>query len=343
MYKTILFCICLFGSIYLSGQGYYSSLPVEEGKIYEKNPAVSYMYPKDSLYRANDYWGYINKQKNETGTRLEKAIEFYNIAACYDRLNMPDETMKYLFDFLNVSPDDRSVLFTNDFKNLRANPEKWKMITDRIDSLYLATVGEIENKELSLRIFYLSIERNASTTRIIQWTKSDGSIEETKEEPYKSESKGFSVTKETNKILKTYGFPTKKEVGRYGVFQIYDVLQHSNILIKNYPKVKKTFDAGGLDSVLFALMTDRMLTHKRKEQIYGTQWERITMGVSQGIMKEYHTKYSGKTLLYKVKDFENVNHRRKAMGFNGTVEEVAKMYESRDYFIPPEYYEQKKK
>lgn len=343
MHKRILLSIFLLGSCFLSGQNYYSHEPVKEGKIYEKTPSVILQYFKDSLYRAGDYWGYIHKQKEVVDGKGKTPATLYNLAACYDKLDMPDETMKYLFDFMKVSKDDRAILYTNDFKNLRSHPEKWKIITNQIDSLYLTTVGDIENKELSLKIFYLFIDKYASTTRITIMPRPDGTVEEIKEESFKSISKEPYFEKETDKLLKTYGLPTEKEVGRYGVFHLYDILQHSSLLTKHYPKVKKAFEAGEFDAVLYAMMTDRVQTRKGKEQIYGTQWERITSGTSIGIMKEYHKKYPGKTLLWIVKDFENLNQRRKEMGFTETIEEIAEGSKNENYFIPPEYYEQNQK
>lgn len=148
--------------------------------------------------------------------------------------------------------------------------------------------------------------------------------------------------KGVDNLLKNYGFPTENMVGRYGVFQVYDVLQHTELLNKHYHKAKNAFEKGTLDSILYALMTDRFLTHKNKKQIYGTQWMRYYVAPRNKFGK-YVKKYPGKYLLLPVKDFANLNGRRKQMGFADTIEEMMEAYKEDNYFIPLEYYETKSK
>jgi hypothetical protein len=69
-----------------------------------------------------------------------------------------------------------------------------------------------------------------------------------------------------------------------------------------------------------------------KKQIYGTQlysnlWTMIW--------------YPGKTILYPVKDFKNVNERRKLIGYKSTVEEYVNRFS--DGIIPRRYYGWRKK
>jgi len=54
-------------------------------------------------------------------------------------------------------------------------------------------------------------------------------------------------------------------------------------------------------------------------------------------MRTDHKKYPNKYILYPVKDFKNVNKRRREMGFKETVEEYVKRHSGA--FIPKEYYE----
>ena len=74
------------------------------------------------------------------------------------------------------------------------------------------------------------------------------------------------------------------------------------------------------------MFTDRALMSRNKKQIYGTQI----------IKKSDDKKYPNQFYLYPVKDFKNVNKRRKEMGFKETVEEWIKRRP--DAFIPKEYY-----
>ena len=327
MYKKIILLIALAGSTLLYGQRYYSRNLPKQGKIYETNPALSLGYPTVALYDAGDYWGVINKKLSLT--EKETPRELYNIAASYDKLNMPDEVLHYLYRFMEISQDDREILAANDFPNLKAHPDKWEKVIQCIDSLFLVAIGEVENKKLALKIFHLSIDR------IIVIMQRDSF-------PNRVDMTTPAFVTETDKLLKKYGFPTEKMVGRYGVFHVYDVMQHSELLDKHYPKAKKIFKKGALDSILYALMTDRALTHKNKKQIYGTQWTKYVI-IPKSQFGKYVKKYPDKFLLEPVKDFANLNERRKQMGFTDTVEEEMKYNKESNYFIPPEYYETKSK
>jgi len=150
------------------------------------------------------------------------------------------------------------------------------------------------------------------------------------------------VVAKIGKILKKYGFPTEKMVGRYGVFNVFDIVHHTDLLDKHYHRAKTIFKKGALDSILYALMTDRVLGQKNKKQIYGTQWTRYHTP-PKGELGKYVKKYPDKYLLLPVKGFEQLNERRKQMGFTDTIEEMMEANKEYNYFIPPEYYEKNKK
>ena len=128
-------------------------------------------------------------------------------------------------------------------------------------------------------------------------------------------------------IIEKYGLPTISMVGSFASDQFFFILQHTELEIieKYYPKVKKAWEKGDYDSIDYAMLTDRLLMFKGNDQIYGTQI----------VMRTDHDKYPNKHILYPVKDFKNVNKRRKKMGFKETVEEYVKR---RNAIIPEEYY-----
>ena len=329
MYRKFLVYIFLIASSFVYGQGDYSTTP-QQRKLYESTPSIILKNPKNQLYKTGDYWGVIYKYVGITGVKEKNPIILYNIAASYDKLEMLDEAMHYLYMFMDVSQDDREILFSNDFPNLKSCADKWEKITQRIDSLFLSTIGDVENKELALKIFHVFIDKRKQVA-----LPADTTIPIHKQQRPQYE-------KETDNILKTYGFPTEKMVGRYAVFCVYDIIHHANLLEKHYPKVKKIFEKGEFDSILYALMTDRVLCDKNKKQLYGTQWALFTFGFSKGEFKKYVKKYPDKCLLQPVEDFKNLNERRKQMGFKETIEEMMEAYKDENYFIPPEYYEENK-
>ncbi len=109
------------------------------------------------------------------------------------------------------------------------------------------------------------------------------------------------------------------------------LLQHSPYINKFYPLIKKAYRNNDIDSVCYAMVTDRLLSEKGRRQLYGSQCIRSTT-----TEKYFQDNY----ILWPVKDFKSVNERRKAMGFTNTVEENAKRLNA---IIPPEYYEGKEK
>ena len=117
MYKKIILLVFIAGNTLLYGQRYYSRDVPKQGKIYETNPARSLGYPTVALYDAGDYWGVINKKNSLT--EKETPRELYNIAASYDKLNMPDETLHYLSRFMEISQFPLKIPCLENFERLR--------------------------------------------------------------------------------------------------------------------------------------------------------------------------------------------------------------------------------
>ena len=108
-------------------------------------------------------------------------------------------------------------------------------------------------------------------------------------------------------IIEKCGMPTLKEVTQKQMNAIWLGLQHSNKKIrkKYFPQIEKAVENGDLSKQQYALMKDRMLMDEGKPQIYGSQIK------------------NGK--LYKLKNPETVNERRKKMGM-GTIEDYLKYF-----------------
>ena len=87
------------------------------------------------------------------------------------------------------------------------------------------------------------------------------------------------------------------------------MLYNTLLIFKYLPVIKRAAGQGELSFHLYAMMLDRYLMDENKEQIYG----------SQGA---YRTLNNGKTewIIWPIKDADHVNARRKAAGFDNTVE-----------------------
>jgi hypothetical protein len=136
-------------------------------------------------------------------------------------------------------------------------------------------------------------------------------------------------------MIKTHGYPTISMVGRLASLNAFLILQHSDKITKYYHHVKKIYKKGEINSMDFAMLTDRCLMDKRRKQLYGTQLLKDT--------KLTEKKYPNKFILWQVRNFKKVNERRKQMGFSETVEEYVASFKDENCIIPEKYYKSKKK
>jgi hypothetical protein len=115
------------------------------------------------------------------------------------------------------------------------------------------------------------------------------------------------------RVIKKYGYPGKTLVGHETSETAWFILQHSNKIGTYLPLIKHAGQKDEIKKTHVAMMEDRYLMYQGKEQIYGTQgsYKSLKDGTSQMI-------------IYPIKDPQNVNKRRKKVGFDTTVEEYAK-------------------
>jgi hypothetical protein len=102
-------------------------------------------------------------------------------------------------------------------------------------------------------------------------------------------------------ILSRYGWPGEEIIGWSGSSAIWAVIQHSNL--ENQEKylilMREAVKNGKARPAQLALLEDRILVGKGKEQIYGTQAGTDSLGIYK---------------LYPIKDERNVNKRRFSAG-----------------------------
>lgn len=293
-------------------------------KTYEKEPKRFFTPGFDSLCMTGNYRESIIKIQNDTASLNYKS--YYHLAVNYALLEEIDSAFLFLDKYLKCSPDDRIVFVDYRLQLLRTDTSRWRMVQHRIEQSYLNLLDTTYNKELALILFYMGIDDQKYRSLL---PYSNPSLE--------PDSSFIIKTKESQsqfiQILKNYGFPSIDLVGKLGSTYAFLIYQHINpeFIIKYYPYIKKSFENHSIDSVEFAMATDRYLLWKNKKQIYGTQCIRST---------ETEKYFPGKTILYPTKDFQNVNKRRIAMGFKETVEEYA---ERLGAIIPEEYYYGKEK
>ena len=113
-------------------------------------------------------------------------------------------------------------------------------------------------------------------------------------------------------ILDKYGWIEQSKIGTKAADAFFYIIQHAEmeLMDKWYPKFKRLADNGEANARQCAMMEDRLLMRKGERQIYGTQ------------ASDFRT--DKKMAIWPIENPENVNERRRKIGFKTTVEEYAK-------------------
>ncbi|MFC7347950.1 DUF6624 domain-containing protein [Chryseobacterium zhengzhouense] len=127
------------------------------------------------------------------------------------------------------------------------------------------------------------------------------------------------------KIIAKYGYPGKSLVGEPENKTTWIVIQHSAKINQYLPIIKEAAEKKEIPFRLYAMMLDRQLMQYEKEQIYGTQgtsFNTVKNGVTETI-----------SLIWPIKNFNNVNKLRKEAGFSETIENYAKNLFGNDFVL----------
>ena len=298
-------------------------------KVYETSDNQQiYVYRWDSLFLAQKYHESILYIQSDTALSL--AEKKYRIAANYARMQMVDSAHCYLDNYIDVSMDDRLIIVDRNWDLLREDTLRWQSITRKIEDLYLKELSSGVNKELALELFYMGIldqKYRVYLPSLQQISELNDSIEIRLEL-----DEALFLHNRIEAIITEYGFPTISLVGNLASMHAFYILQHSPHIAKFYRLIQQTYQKGEIEPIWYAMLTDRWLMRQNKKQLYGSQFMQSTKS---------EKRFPGKTVLWPVKDFENVNQRRKEMGFPTTVEENTKRFGNG--YIPPEYYQGKGK
>lgn len=106
-------------------------------------------------------------------------------------------------------------------------------------------------------------------------------------------------------IFKTYGFPTKKLVGRDAMNGVFLMIQHAD-RDKKWQKaqlenIEKAVENGDMDAQSYAYLFDRIQINNGQKQLYGTQFAKVDL---ENMVVE----------LAPTEDLENLDQRRMEIG-----------------------------
>ena len=285
MNKTIIYIIVfisLFGSVKAQKYGMFKEL----GKIF---------LLADTLKVNNTVDWQISKIKNDTSAIRIKLLNDYNLAICYVAKNNIDSTYYYLSRSITNSPNfNRLILSDTDFYPLHSLP-CWKTITDKIDSVFLASIPNVSQPKLAVELFHIFVlDQKARGYGLKFPDRSTMTID------------SLNLIR-IEEIIKEYGWPTYTMVGKVAADGAFMVIQHSNNQIqKKY--LDQLLDAAKrkeASSQSVALLQDRITSEDFHYQIYGTQVFQ-TKDPATGKLSKY--------TYFPIQDEENVDKRRKEMG-----------------------------
>jgi len=301
--KTVLSLLFLYFVYYL---GFAQQLST---KVYDNCfRDIVVVFGRDSLQRTDNYELSLQKWLAVYDTN-RVAERYYQLAVNYSELDKPDSAFHYLHHYVNVSKDDRVIFVDNAFDDLKNNQELWKNLTDKIETNYLAQIQYVLDKDLALRLFHLNVRMHKFKT-FYQLLKTTDTV------PFAQISLNELTIWETfQNIINEYGFPTIIRAGCLGEQTALMLISQHNISKKYYLNIKEQFITSNFDPIAYAVITDKFLYERRKKQKFGS------------FLFFYEKKDKRRTwilALYPIKDFKNVNVRRRQIGFSETVEEYAK-------------------
>jgi hypothetical protein len=124
-----------------------------------------------------------------------------------------------------------------------------------------------------------------------------------------NETDSVNLIKVTD-IINRYGWPGEDIIGWYGSSTLWVVIQHFTLenQEKYLPLMREAVKKGKARPAQLALLEDRILKNKGKEQIYGTQLITDSLGTKK---------------FWPIKDERNVNKRRFSVGL-GPIQWYAK-------------------
>jgi len=249
----------------------------------------------DSLKEKNTIDWQIDQIKNDRNPARAKKLDDYRLAICYIAKNNIDSACFYLSrSTISYPTFNRMILSDTDFDKLHGLP-CWKKVTDKIDSLFLASIPNVSNPKLSLELYYINVADQKVRGYGLKFP--DLSLKNTD---------SLNLIR-VEQIIKEYGWPTYSMIGKVAADAAFLIIQHSNIQIqkKYLDQLLDVAKKKEASSESVALLQDRIMSNEFHYQIYGTQVFQ-TKDPATGKLSKY--------TYFPIKDEENVDKRRKEMG-----------------------------
>ena len=244
----------------------------------------------------------------------------YQLACYYSLLNDGGNSFNHLQTSINLGAKGEDILTDTDFDNMHST-EKWYLIVDTLEQIYLAKYPNIASKELAIELWHVYIEDQRFRTLNKNYKKPFPKFGTPEHHDFnKIQGKKVDVIrKRLIKIIKVQGWPTYSMVGTEAADGVFYVFQHSGYkyLKKYLPYLKEAAMSGEASKANYAKMYDRFEMNSGRKQYYGTQI------VSSGKFDKDGNYIKGIWQFHPIQDFEKVNERRSEMDLP-PIEEYAK-------------------
>ncbi|GEM_PF-5503156 len=270
----------------------------------------------DSLRKKMQYNDIETLLKNRIESDSVKFWHYYQLACVRSQQGDTAEPFRLLYKHIDLKVYADDILTDTDFEPLQ-NTQQWQKLRDTLYVCYLSKYPDIENKQLSLKLWLLGIDDQRTRTLKRNWKKPFPTIGS---KEWSLLNKVFlKETKERANFIMEFvrddQWPTYSMVGAEASEAAMLIIQHcgnNRYLKKSLPLLKVAAEKGEVSKIMYANMLDRYLIQSNKRQIYGTQI------IGEG---SYST---GSMIMFfpPIEDEANVNIRRVAMGME-SIEEWA--------------------
>jgi tetratricopeptide (TPR) repeat protein len=256
----------------------------------------------DRLYTAGQY--------KESAAAYARAVEAgandpaapYNAACCHARLGSRDDAFRWLTQALDRGWSDLDHLSADaDLAGLRADP-RWKEVIAR------CTAARDRKRN--------SVSHPALREELLTRMREDQAVR-TAPRPDLSKMRRVDAanTAWMKKVLDEHGWPGRSMVGEDGAMAAWLLVQHADadpqFQARGLELMKKAWEKQQVRAQDLAYLTDRVLVHQGKKQLYGTQF----------------FTFLGKSMPRPIEDEGKVDARRAAMGL-GPLDEYRKIMEA---------------
>lgn len=267
----------------------------QKALLHAKNRKEAHQLWRRSIHICKQLWNQFPKDIN----LLTK------IAVIYQHQGKFNETKKFLIRARRSHPNHLSVV--HQFGNLYRAMGKTKLALKYYSQAVILSHNHLlMRKSLNEYKTFLSI-MNQLKKKILTLASKDQQIRKKALRSRTWDTKKINDldrrnTKEMKRVIQRFGWPTVSKVGKKASHAAWLLVQHADHDVMFQKKclelVRKEYERNpkNIQKQEIAYLTDRVLVHKRKKQIFGTQF--------------YTTKY-GKLIPRPISDKRNLDKRRK--------------------------------